>query len=101
VIRSTKAQREAVKAALKRSSEAADLDVLVENICEAFATAEDDKTRWVVVTQRRNEAGDIRTLAYGPYASASTASKALASGVMLGELAMVLAMRPAPRTTKR
>lgn len=96
-MRFTKAQRDAVKAALLRGKEAADLDVLVENVCHAFATAEDDKTRYVVVTSK----GNGERYAYGPYATVKTAAKALDSGDMIGEVAVILGMRPVPRAVKR
>lgn len=96
-MRFTIAQLAAVKAALLRSGEAADLDVLAQNVCEAFATAQDDKTRFAVVTT--NETG-LPLFAYGPYASYKTAAKAMNTGTMLGVRGHVMGMRPVPRASK-
>ena len=71
----------------------------IEDAARAVATAvieADGPTRWVVITQH----GD-GPIAYGPYASAETARKAINSGLMLGEKCMLLAMKPVPRAGHR
>lgn len=96
-MKSTKAQREAVAAVLSRAREAADREVLIENICEAVLSAEDNKTKYVVIT--RTKAAGTMT-AYGPYGAMATARKAAQSGLMLGDLVAILGMRPVPRKVR-
>jgi len=65
---------------------------------DAIATAvveSDGEVRWVVIVDT------TPPIAYGPYASAATARKAIDSGLMLGKRAMLLAMKPVPRAGHR
>ena len=71
----------------------------VEEAARAIAQAvveADDATRWVVLTD--NGVGNP-PIAYGPYASAETARKAIDSGLMISgpRGVMLLAMKPVPR----
>jgi hypothetical protein len=71
----------------------------MEEAAQAVATAvieADGPVRWVVITDT-----PTTPTAYGPFASAETARKAIDSGLMLGERAMLFAMKPVPRTGHR
>lgn len=89
-----KVHREAAKAAISAGPYDT-LDAAAEAIATAVIEA-DEPTRWVVITDT-----PTTPTAYGPYASAATARKAIASGLMLGERCMLLAMKPVPRAGHR
>jgi hypothetical protein len=71
----------------------------LEDAARAVATSvieADGPVRWVVITDH-----GTTPLAYGPFASAETARKAIDSGLMLGQRCMLLAMKPVPRSGHR
>jgi Xaa-Pro aminopeptidase len=92
--RALKVHREAAKAAIA-AGPYADLDSAAAAIAAAVVEA-DEPTRWVVIVGH----GD-HPVAYGPYASAETARRAIDSGLMVQGPAMLLAMKAVPRTGHR
>jgi hypothetical protein len=88
-----KAHIEAAKEALQAGPYKT-LDDAAEAVAKAVIEAS-QKPRWVVI----KDTGTTPT-AYGPYASAASARKAIDSGLMLGGRAMLFAMQPVPRAIK-
>lgn len=89
-----KVHREAAKAAIA-AGPYPDVDAAAEAIATAIIEA-DEPTRWVVLVNT-----PTTPTAYGPYASAATARKAIDSGLMLRGECMLLAMKPVPRSGHR
>lgn len=87
-----KHHRDAAKSALSAGPYST-LDEAALAVATAVIEA-DGPVRWVVIT-------DNGPTAYGPYASAETARKAIDSGLMLGGRAMLFAMKPVPRAGHR
>lgn len=75
VIRITVAQTKAVLGELMQASKYATPQQLAEAIAVAVVTANDDKTKYVVIAKEPKE-----IWVYGPYASFATAAKTAASG---------------------
>jgi hypothetical protein len=92
-LRALKAHRLAARAAIEAGPYAS-LDEAAAAIASAVVETDVD-TRWVVITDFGG------ATAYGPYASAETARKAIDSGLMLGSQAMLLAMKAVPRKGHR
>ena len=99
---STAAQRAAVLDVLSKAPDYPDLDAFVDAVVDAVTAGKDDGTRWCVVVQ---DPGMPPTI-HGPYASASTAMKAVESGVLAtreGAKGHVYALSrgPRPKTTRK
>lgn len=99
-IRVTAAQKNAVLEVLAQAASFTDPKAWAEAIALAVITAEDVKTRYCVVTT--NPAKE--TLVFGPYATFSTAEKAVASGylgTMEGTKGFITPLIPAPKKTTK
>lgn len=75
-IRVTAAQKKAVLSTLSKASEFTDPEAFVTELAASVLTAEDTKTKWVVVT--RDPANTVYV--FGPYATAQTARKVIDGG---------------------
>ena len=75
-IRVTAAQKKAALGVLSRSAEFTDPAEFITELVSAVLTAEDIKTKWVVVT--RDPTNTVYV--FGPYATAETAQKVINSG---------------------
>lgn len=75
-IRVTVSMKKAVMDVLSRAAEFTNPDAFAEELASAVLTAEDDKTRYCVITQ--NPLKEVYV--FGPYASHDTAHKAISSG---------------------
>ncbi len=94
-------QRAAVKAVLLSASQHPDIDALVDAVCIAHETAEDDLDRYIVVTR---QAGTNTVFAFGTYGSRDTAMGVIESGLLgwgEGVRAMVLPLGRAPKAPRK
>lgn len=88
-----KAHRDAAKAALSRRYDT--LDEAAAAVAAAVVEAQ-GHMKWVIITKHGSG-----VVAYGPYGAAKTARKAAASGLMVGQQYVLLAMQPVPRSGHR
>ena len=75
-------------------------DDLIERLCTAILTADDDKQRYAVATQDPHG----NTLLYGPYATKDAAIKAVDSGNCAhtpNTKAMLMPLIPSPRSARK
>ena len=98
----TKATRAAVLDLLGRAGDYPDLDAFTDALVDAVLSGGDDGTRWCVVTQDPG----MPPVIHGPYASASTAMRAIDTGALAtreGARGHVYAISraPRPKTTRR
>lgn len=101
-IRVTAAQKKAALGTLSRSAEFTDPAEFITELALSVITAEDVKTKWVVVTRDPQNTVYV----FGPYATAETARKVIDSGnlgLMPNTKGGIFPLIPAPKkptTTK-
>lgn len=94
--RVTAPMKAAVTGVLQNAGKFTTSEELIEALCVAVVTADDDNTRWIVLTRDRTG-----YTAFGPYATATTAKRVLDGGTVLsdkmGVQAGILPIAGAPR----
>jgi hypothetical protein len=99
-VRVTVGHKRAVLQVLANAATFASVEALAEAVAIAVLTAEDDRARRVVVT--RDPGGHVYV--FGPYATAATAMKVLATGALAsveGTRGAVLPLIPTPKSTTK
>lgn len=90
VVRYTKKEANAVRNVLQNAHKAGDLEALVDGVCQAFATARDDETKWAIVSIMDEK----HVLVFGPYGSGNTARNSIKKGNIVGRVIGIYGMRP-------